>query len=30
MQTDAENLMPPLDEAWDSQTLAREVRGEQA
>ena len=30
MQADAENLMPPLDEAWDTKTLAREVRGEHA
>ncbi len=29
-QADAANLMPESDEAWDTQSLAREVRGEHA
>ncbi len=30
MQADAENLIPQFDEAWDTQSVAREVRGENA
>ena len=30
VQADAEDLVPQLDEAWDTPSLAREVRGERA
>ena len=30
VQSDAEDLVPQLDVAWDTPSLAREVRGERA